>query len=87
VAFSENINFNKSDQLQFFCIFEKIYKYKIKRKVYKSWTKCTGLMPLISIKTYLKSIYTFKDITDEFNSKISVKKIFYTYSGPKENST
>ena len=25
-------------------------------------------MPIISIKTYLKSIYPFEDITDQFNS-------------------
>ena len=25
-------------------------------------------MPIISVKTYLKSIYSFEDITDQFNS-------------------
>ena len=32
------------------------------------WSKKYKEMPIISIKTYLKYIYPFKDITDQFNS-------------------
>ena len=31
------------------------------------WSKKYKEMPIISIKTYLKYIYPFEDITDQFN--------------------
>ena len=37
------------------------------------------LTPVVSIKTYLKSIHTFEHITDQFNSRISVEYFPFYY--------
>ena len=48
-----------------------IKRYTRKKTLFACAEKKVGIffaMPTISIKTYLKSIYPFEDITDQFNS-------------------
>ena len=48
---------------------EGVAKWWRDQKIYKEKKEPgSDTMPIISVKTYLKSIYPFEDITDQFNS-------------------